>query len=133
LLDYANAMVPARQPSATGATDNWYEYIVGKPQYATPIPPLAPCKFTGALYISGSATNPECVNFFSSIQNTNRDFVRRVKSKILGTSSGMLGYMFWAAECPSTRQSCAVNCYNGLGVGASQFNIPVPMPALRQK
>jgi hypothetical protein len=132
VLDYANAMVPARQPSATAATDSWYEHVVGKLQYAPPIPPLAPCKFTGALYISGSVSTPECVDFNSSIQKTNSHFVRSVKSKITGTSSGMLGYMFWAAECPSTRQACAVNCYNGLGVGAKEFNIPVPMPALRQ-
>jgi hypothetical protein len=133
VLDYANAMVPARQPSATGAIENWDEHIDGKPQYAPPIPALAPCKFTGALYISGSKTTNECVNFKSSIQYTNRDFVTRVISPIAETTPGMLGYMFWAAECPSTRQLCALDCTGGLGAGATYFNIPVPIPALRQQ
>jgi hypothetical protein len=133
VLDYANAMVPARQPSASGAIADWDEHIDGKPQYAPPIPPLAPCKFTGSLYISGNSPTAECVNFYSSIQYTNKDFVTRVISPIVGTTPGMLGYMFWAAECPSTRQTCVTNCSNGLGEGSKYFVIPVPMPALRQK
>ena len=40
LLDYANAMVPARQPSVRDAIANWQEHVDGKPQYAPPIPPL---------------------------------------------------------------------------------------------
>jgi len=128
VLDYANAMVPARQPSAAAATDNWYEHIEGKPQYAPPILPLAPCKFTGALYISGTKSSPECVDFYSSIQYANRNFVRRVKSKIPNTSSGMLGYMFWAAECPSTRQTCAIDCLGGIGEGSIYFGITPKQP-----
>jgi hypothetical protein len=133
VLDYANAMVPARQPSASEAISNWDEHIDGKPQYAPPIPPLLPCKFTGALYISGNQVTAECINFLSSIQYLDRDYVTRVMSNIVGTTSGMLGYMFWAAECPSTRQACITNCTNGLGAGSKYFNITVPMPALRQK
>jgi hypothetical protein len=132
VLDYANAMVPARQPSASEAISNWDEHIDGKPQYAPPIPPLAPCKFTGALYINGSKPISECVNFYSSIQYANRNFVTRVMPNGAGITSGMLGYMFWAAECPSTRQLCATDCTLGVGEGAENFNIPVPMPALRQ-
>jgi hypothetical protein len=132
VLDYANAMVPARQPSASGAIADWDEHIDGKPQYAPPIPPLAPCKFTGALYISGNSPTAECVNFYSSIQYANREYVTKIVSNIGGTTSGMLGYMFWAAECPSTRQACVTNCSNGLGEGSKVFNIPIPMSALRQ-
>src|SRR5688572_30044745 len=51
VLDYANAMVEARQSSVSGAIANWQEHIDGKPQYNPPIPPLAPAKFTGAIYI----------------------------------------------------------------------------------
>ena len=47
LLDYANAMVPARQPSTRDAIANWQEHVDGKPQYAPPILPLAPARFTG--------------------------------------------------------------------------------------
>jgi hypothetical protein len=132
VLDYANAMVPARQPSASEAISNWDEHIDGKPQYAPPIPPLAPCKFTGALYINGSKPIPECVNFASSIQNLDKEFVTRIMPNGAGTTAGMLGYMFWAAECPSTRQQCATACTGGVGEGAKYFKIPVPMPALRQ-
>ena len=133
VLDYANAMVPARQPSASGAIENWDEHIDGKPQYAPPIPPLAPCKFTGGLYLNDRNLIPECIDFYSSINYIDRDYVRRImpNPKSTGVSSGMLGYMFWAAECPSTRKACATDCKNGLGEGSDYFNIPVPMPALR--
>jgi len=137
VLDYANAMVPARQPSASDALGNWYEHIVGKPQYAPPIPPLAPCKFTGALYINGSKPIAECVSFGSSIQYANRDFVQKILPyNNVGSTAGMLGYMFWAAECPSTRSLCTTppnSCEGGVGAGATFFNITIPMPALRQK
>ena len=39
VLDYANAMVPSKQPTASGAIANWQEHIDGKAQYAPPIPP----------------------------------------------------------------------------------------------
>jgi len=134
VLDYANAMVPARQPSASEAIASWDEHIDGKPQYAPPIPPLAPCKFTGALYINGSKPIPECVNFNSSIQYTDREFVTKIMPNGAGITPGMLGYMFWAAECPSTRQMCTTgtnSCNGGVGGGSTFFNIPCPMPALR--
>jgi len=135
VLDYANAMVPARQPSASEAIANWDEHIDGKPQYAPPIPPLAPCKFTGALYITGSKPLAECVNFYSSIQYIDREYVTRVMPNGAGTSAGMLGYMFWAAECPSTRSLCTIGqnaCTGGVGEGSKFFEIPVPMPVHRQ-
>src|SRR5207237_472749 len=52
VLDYANAMVPNRQPNgAADAESNWQEHIDGKPKYAPPIVPLAAAKFTRAHYI----------------------------------------------------------------------------------
>jgi hypothetical protein len=55
VLDYANAMVPARQPrSASEAQANWQEHVDGKPQYNPPILPLAPAKFAGSLWLVGS-------------------------------------------------------------------------------
>src|SRR5687767_2737636 len=64
VLDYANAMVPARQPnSASTAQQDWQEHVDGKPQFAPPILPLAPCKFTGGLYIvTGTRAAPECIS-----------------------------------------------------------------------
>ena len=137
VLDYANAMVPSRQPSsAASATADWQEHVDGKPQYGPPILPLAPAKFTGALYIvTGSKPAPECTNFTSSLTNSTGSFVQTVAPNGAGTTSGMLGYMFWAAECPATRRICTVppnSCEGGVGVGATTYGIPIPMAALRQ-
>ncbi|NRQ36576.1 hypothetical protein HII36_32790 [Nonomuraea sp. NN258] len=136
VLDYANAMVPARQPSTSGAIANWQEHVDGKPQYSPPVPPLAPARFTGSLYIAeGGKVRPECTNFAASLQNSTGSFVRSVAPNGAGTTAGMLGYMFWAAERPSTRGVTTAppnTCEGGVGAGATAYQIPIPMPALRQ-
>jgi hypothetical protein len=136
VLDYANAMVPARQPSASGAIANWQEHVDGKPQYAPPIPPLAPARFTGSLYVAeGSRVRPECIDFGTSLQKATGSYVQTVLPKV-GTTAGMLGFMFWAAERPSTRgvgTQPPNTCEGGVGVGATTYAIPIPMPALRQR
>jgi len=135
VLDYANAMVPARQPSARDAIANWQEHVDGKPQYAPPIPPLAPAKFTGSVYLVGSKVIPECNKFATSLQSLTSSFVRNVPTNGAGTTQGMLGYMFWAAECSGTRSVCTAppnTCEGGVGAGATKFYVPIPMPALRQ-
>jgi hypothetical protein len=136
-LDWANAMVPARQPSYDKAIANWQEHVDGKPQYAPPVPPLAPAKFTGGLYVAeGSQVRPECTTFSASLQKATESFVRNVPPNGAGTTPGMLGWMFWAAEKPSTRGVGTAppnTCEGGMGVGATMYNIPIPMPALRQK
>jgi hypothetical protein len=65
VLDYANALVPSKQPpSASSAEGNWQEHVDGKSNFAPPILPLAPAKFTGSLYItSGHNPLPECTTF----------------------------------------------------------------------
>lgn len=136
VLDYANAMVPARQPTTSGAIANWQEHVDGKPQYAPPIPPLAPAKFTGSLWLTGQKSLPECTNFNASLQKSTGTYVRSVLPNGAGTTPGMLGYMFWAAECEGTRTVCTIppnTCEGGVGVGASTYTIPIPMPALRQQ
>ena len=138
VLDYANAMVPNKQPTnASSAETNWDEHVVGKSNFAPPIPPLAPAKFTGSLYItSGHNAIPECTNFSSSLEDSTGSFVQTVAPAGAGTSAGMLGYMFWASECPSTRNICTTppnSCQGGVGTGARTYNIPLPMPALRQQ
>lgn len=137
VLDYANAMVPARQPrSASDATANWQEHVDGKPRYGPPIPPLAPAKFTGSLWLTGNKILPECTSFNNSLQKSTGTFVQSVLPNGAGTTPGMLGYMFWAAECPGTRSVCTTppnSCQGGIGAGATYYNIPIPMPALRQQ
>jgi hypothetical protein len=136
VLDYANAMVPARQPSLKDAVANWQEHVDGKPQYGPPIPPLAPAKFTGGLYVAyGSKPLAECVNYSKSLQKATRAFVEGVLPNGVGTTSGMLGYMFWAAERPAVRGIGTVppnTCEGGMGAGARDLAVPIPMPKLRQ-
>jgi hypothetical protein len=136
VLDYANAMVPAKQPSTDKAIANWKEHIDGKAQYAPPYPPLAPAKFTGGVYLAGaSRVRPECNNFAASLQSTTGNFVQTAAPNGAGTTPGLLGYMFWAAEKPSrgTTTQPPNTCEGGVGVGATQYAIPIPMPALRQQ
>ena len=137
VLDYANAMVASKQfTSASQAQADWQEHVDGKPQFAPPILPLAPAKFAGSLYIvTGTRAAPECTSFSSSLTNSTGLYVQTVAPNGAGTTSGMLGYMFWAAECPSSRRVCTVppnSCEGGVGVGATTYGIPIPMPPLRQ-
>jgi hypothetical protein len=136
VLDYANAMVPGRQPnSAQDATDNWQEHVDGKPQYDPPIPPLAPARFTGSLYLVGRSVIPECDDFFGSLQYETRDFAQGVAPNGAGLTPGFLGFMFWAGGCSSTRAVCTAppdTCEGGMGVASQYFDIPVPMPPLRE-
>jgi hypothetical protein len=136
VLDYANAMVPAKQPSASGAESNWQEHLSGKANYSPPIPPLAPAKFTGSLYIAeGSQVRPECTDFATSLQSATSTWTQGAAPAGAGTTSGLLGYMFWAAERPSARGVTTDpphSCEGGVGGGATAFGVPIPMPALRQ-
>jgi hypothetical protein len=135
VLDYANAMVPARQPSASGAQDNWQEHIDGKPQYSPPVPPLAPAKFTGALYVAGNnRIRPECNDYANSLQKATAAYVQSAAPHGAGTTVGLLGVMFWAAEAPSSRGLTTQppnTCEGGVGAGATALSVPVPMPTLR--
>jgi len=136
VLDYANAMVPSKQPSTSTAESNWQEHLSGKPNYNPPIGPLAPAKFTAGLYIAeGSQVRPECTDFGSSLQSSTGSWVQNAAPAGAGSSTGLLGYMFWAAERPSTRGVTTDppnSCEGGVGAGATSYSVPIPMPALRQ-
>jgi hypothetical protein len=137
VLDYANAMVPNKQPtSASGAESNWQQHISGYPRITPPVPPLAPAKMTGSLYIvTGHNAAPECTTFSGSLEDTTGTYVQTVAPAGAGTTNGMLGYMFWAAECQGTHSVCTTppnTCQGGVGVGAKTYSVPFPMPALRQ-
>ncbi|MFR9779113.1 hypothetical protein ACL02O_24050 [Micromonospora sp. MS34] len=136
VLDYANAMVAARPASASSSQSSWQEHVDGKPQYSPPVPPLAPAKFTGGLYIAyGNKPLPECVNYANSVQQATAPYVQSVAPNGAGATAGMLGFMFWAAERPATRGIGTVppnTCEPGVGAGATALAVPVPMPALRQ-
>lgn len=133
VLDYANAMVAG---TSSGTPADWQEHISGKSNYSPVVPPLAPAKLTGGLYLKGNIAN--CNNFASSEQKADATYVQTVAPNGAGETSGMLGFMFWAAEYPSARRGYTATvppntCEAGMGVGATAFNIGIPMPALRQK
>jgi hypothetical protein len=137
VLDYANAMVPSKQPhSAADAESGWSDHINGNPGQTTG--PLAPAKLTGSLFLvpnTGTQILPECVNFSASLQNSTGSWVQAVAPNGAGTTAGMLGYMFWAAECQG-KGTCTTppnTCEGGMGVAATTYGIPIPMPALRQQ
>lgn len=137
VLDYANAMVPNRQPnSASSAQSNWQQHVSGYPRITPPVPPLAPAKMAVSLYIvTGKNPAPECTTFNSSLEKSTGNWVQTVAPAGAGSTPGVLGYMFWAAECQGAHSVCTVppnTCQGGVGVGSSTYSVPFPMPALRQ-
>lgn len=132
VLDYANAMVHR----SSGSPDNWQEHVNGMPTYNPVIPPKAPAKFTGGLYLKGNMAN--CTDFNSSEQFKHADYVMSVTPNGAGATPGMLGYMFWAAEYPSARKNYSATvppntCEWGMGEAATVFEFPIPMENLRQE
>ncbi len=134
VLDYANAMVSGRnQPDASVSQAQWLEHVDGNPRMTPPIVPLAPAKFTGSLWLHGDST--ECGTFSGSVVEQLAPFVGTVAPQV-GTSPGLLGFMFWAAECEGTKTVCTTppnSCEGGIGQGAKSLNVPIAMPALRQE
>ncbi len=124
-INYINAMVPRGEPS----TDQWQEHVDGKSNYDPPILPKAPAKIAVSLWLTnGRNPNPNCVSFSDSSQLAKANYVQTVQPNGAGVSQGFLGYMFWAAECPSTRNVCTTppnGCEGGLGVGASDAHFAI--------
>lgn len=124
-LDYANAMVHR----ASGTPAHWQEHVDGMPTYDPPIPPKAPGKFTGGLYLKGNIDN--CNDFYASEQFEHADYVQTVAPNGAGETAGMLGYMFWAAGVPSARKNYTGTgfpntCEEGMGTAAIFFEIETP-------
>jgi hypothetical protein len=128
VLDYANAMVASQKTTISALETGWSAHVDG----TTGVPPLAPCKLTGSLWLV--AGTPNCATFSSSDQKAGANFVETIPPKGAGTTSGMLGFMFWAAGCQGQGTGCTfppTTCEGGMGVAATTFNIPIPMPPLR--
>jgi hypothetical protein len=131
VLDYANAMVHRK----SGSPANWQEHIDGMPTYDPVIPPKAPNRFTGGLYLKGDDAN--CLYFEDSEQAEHAGYVQTVAPNGAGTTNAMLGYMFWAAGTPTARKNYTPTvppntCEDGMGVAMDAFQVDVPMRALRQ-
>jgi hypothetical protein len=131
-IDYINAMVPRGEPT----TAQWQEHVDGKFNYSPPILPKAPAKVAVSMWLTnGSQPHANCVNFSSSTTLEKSTYVQTVQPNGAGSTPGFLGYMFWAAECPNTRNVCTTppnSCEGGMGAAATYFNIPIPIPPLRQ-
>jgi hypothetical protein len=135
VLDYANAMVSNKQLSAKSQQQQWQEHVSGEPRYSPPVPPLAPAKFIGSVFITGAQIPPECNNFSASLESSTGSFVQNVAPGGAGTTPGMLDYMFWASGQPSAHGTNTFpphTCLGGVGTGSSTYSVPIPMPALRQ-
>jgi hypothetical protein len=128
VLDYANAMVASQKTSISTLETGWQQHVNG----TSSVPPLAPAKLTGSLWLVGG--QPNCSNYGSSDEETAANFVETVPTALPNTTNGMLGYMFWAAGCQGNGTGCTYppnTCEGGVGVGATDLNIPIPMPTLR--
>ena len=132
VLDYANAMVPFHPVSASDLEKGWQEHVRGRPS----IPPLAPARLTGSLHmVADGRLLLECNDWRRSLENATGSFVQTVEPHGAGKTKGMLGFMFWAAECSASNSPCTTppnTCGAGIGVGAKVYRVPVPMPPLRQ-
>jgi hypothetical protein len=135
VLDYANAMVVHESTSVSTYESDWSQHVDGYPTLN--VPPLAPAKLTGSFFLVDKHPIANCVGPFNQSQQSQAaNFVETVAPAGAGTTKGMLGLMFWAAGCQGTNTVCTFppnTCQNGMGVSATSFNIPVPMPALRQQ
>jgi hypothetical protein len=130
VLDYANAMVGSQKTSVATLESGWQQHVDG---LSGSVPPMAPARLTGSLWLIGG--QPNCDNFSNSDQNTAASFVENLAPAGAGSTIGMLGYMFWAAGCQGNGTGCTFppnTCELGMGGAATAFNIPIPMPALRQ-
>jgi hypothetical protein len=133
VLDYANAMVASQSTSVSSLETGWQQHVQG----SSSVPPAAPARLTGSLWAVGNSPSPNCIGpFASSDQETGYNFVSTIPASGSGTSSGMLGYMFWGGGCQGNGTVCTSppnTCQVGMGGGASTFNIPTGTFALRQQ
>ncbi len=132
VVDYANAMVSS-QKTAIGTSESlWQQHING---LSGSVPPLAPAKLAGSVWVVGNNVIPNCNSYSSSDQEVAANFVETIAPAGAGTTPGMLGYMFWGGGCQGNGTVCTFppdTCEAGVGAGATALNIPIPMTALRQ-
>lgn len=133
VLDYANAMVASQKTTVGTLETGWQQHVQG---YGS-VPALAPAKLTGSLWAVGNNAIPNCIGPFpSSDQEAAYSFLSTIAPSGSGTTSGMLGYMFWGGGCQGNGTVCTYppnTCQVGMGGGAASFNVPTGTFALRQQ
>ncbi len=134
MLDYANLMVPDKPVGLKKLERGWRQHVAGDKDTSPPVPALAPARLTVGLYLThGKKILADCDNFARSMQRKAAPLVLNIPPRGAGKTAGLLGYMFWAAECPTWKGTCTTpphGCEGGVGQGARRFQIPVPMRAL---
>jgi hypothetical protein len=132
VVDYANAMVSSQRTAIGTSEGLWQQHVDG---LSGSVPPLAPAKLAGSVWVVGNNVIPNCNSYSSSDQEVAASFVETIAPAGAGTTSGMLGYMFWGGGCQGNGTVCTFppdTCEAGVGAGATALNIPIPMTALRQ-
>jgi hypothetical protein len=130
-------MVPDGTHTANEMEKYWQEHLDGNSQSSPAILSIAPAKLTVSLFLVKwrGGVPAECNDLDQSLQKATGDYASNAKP-VAGTTNGILGYMFWAAECQSSSGVCTTppnTCERGLGAGAKFYKIPIPMPPLRQE
>src|SRR5258708_27116532 len=120
------------EKAASGTWESlWKKHITG---LSGSVPPLAPAKLAGSVWVVGNNVIPNCNSYSSSDQEVAANFVETIAPAGAGTTPGMLGYMFWGGGCQGNGTVCTFpphTCEAGVGAGATTLNIPIPMTALR--
>ena len=88
--------------SITSSEGFWQQHIDG---LSGSVPPLAPAKLAGSVWVVGNNIVPNCNNYPTSDQELAANFVETIAPAGAGTTSGMLGYMFWAEDARGMAQS----------------------------
>jgi hypothetical protein len=80
--------------------------------------------------IVGSIPPPECNDFNAALLSSTGNWVQTIAPKGAGMTLGVLGYMLWGA---GLEEQYPITCEGGVGVGAKNYNVRIPMPPLRQQ
>src|SRR5260370_42139312 len=113
-------MGPSNRLSPPSGEPNGQKQAPAKRNYAPPILPLAPAKFTGSVFLVGTQVQPECTNFAGSLESSTGSFVQSVAPSGAGSTPGMLGYMFLAAVQPSNKSMTTTPPYTCPGGGGDR-------------
>src|SRR5258708_20142392 len=118
------------QKTAIGSSESLGQQHINGPSGS--VPPLAPAKLAGSVWVVGNNVIPNCNSYSSSDQEVAANFVETIAPTGAGTTPGMLGYMFWGGGCQGNGTVCTFppdTCLAGGGPGPPRPNFPTPLPS----
>lgn len=95
VVDYANAMVASQKTTVSALEGGWAQHVDG----ITGVPPLAPAKLTGSLWLI--AGQPNCATFSSP--ESRRQFRRNHSPERRGNHTGHAGLHVLGSRMPRPR------------------------------